>query len=92
MKMEELMRLTFNILDSVDLLSMLGEKEEEIHDFMDRLNRTLEPEVEKYPELEGCLFNGVNDVEFIDYLRQRYPGEFYDREVSIYYVGKIKKK
>lgn len=89
--MEDLMKITFDILDKVDILSMLEEnKEVEVFSLMDRLMEILKSEVEKYPELEGCLFNGVNEVEFIDYLRKRYKEKIYNREISIYYVGKRK--
>ena len=88
---EELMRLTFEILDKIDVLSLIEEdKEIEVRGFMDKLSTLLKPEVDKYPELEGCLFNMVSSVDFIDYLKKRYKEKLYDREKIIYYITKRK--
>lgn len=55
---------------------------------MNNLERALESEVAKHPELEGCLFNAVNDVEFAEYLEKRYKSRLYTREVTTIYIGR----
>lgn len=84
---EKSMERTFELLDTVDIKSVIGVgKEMEVHDLMDILEVMLKDDVEKYPELEGFLFDNVSACEFIDYLVNRYEN-LHDREVIANYIS-----
>ena len=76
---EKSMTTTFRLLDTIDIAEIVGGKEWEIFKLEDKLEELLKDEVKKYPELEGCLFDGVADCEFIEYLEKRYNKRFYQR-------------
>lgn len=68
---EDTMTATFSILDSTDLRPYLTCKIE-VSELMEWLENDLREDVEKHPELEGCLFNFVSKEEFISYLENRF--------------------
>ncbi|MBR4590165.1 MAG: hypothetical protein IKO36_05805 [Bacteroidaceae bacterium] len=88
---EKSMQTTFNLLNEVDILSIImdkknGGKEIEVHDLMDTIEAQVGEKVFEYPELEGFLFDAVSDCEFIEYLENRYPNKVYSREITKYYI------
>ena len=70
---EKSMTTTFRLLNTVDILELIGEGEIEVYNLMKKLEENLKNEVDKYEELEGCLFDAVNEEEFVEYLEKRYP-------------------
>lgn len=68
---EDTMKATFSVLDNTDLSPYLT-CEIEVGELMEWLEDDLRDEVEKHPELEGCLFNFVSKEEFISYLENRF--------------------
>lgn len=87
------MARTFELLDTVDIEKLIFKecqtREIETYDLMGKLEDILEDEVTKYPELEGFLFDCVNDVEFIEYIEDRYKGRLGNREVIKNYISII---
>jgi hypothetical protein len=88
---EKSMQTTFNLLDEIDIMSILnkkrGRREIEVHELMEILKEHVGEKVDDYPELEGCLFDAVNDYEFIEYLENRYKKQIYSRELITNYIG-----
>lgn len=78
---EKSMKTTFRLLDTVDILELIGEGEIEIYNLMKKLEENLKNEVDKHEELEGCLFDVVNEEEFVEYLEKRYPKKIRNREI-----------
>lgn len=68
---EDTIPATLSILDDTNLLPYLTCKIE-VGELMEWLEEDLRDEVEKHPELEGCLFNFVSKEEFISYLENRF--------------------
>lgn len=85
-ELEKSMSTTFRLLDTVDILLLIGEGEIEVYNLMEKLKDHLKNEVDKYEELEGCLFNAVNEEEFIEYLDKRYPKRIRNREIIKNYL------
>ena len=87
---EKSMQTTFNLLDEIDIMSILnkkrGRREIEVHELMEILKEHVGEKVDEYPELEGCLFDAVNDYEFIEYLEKRYPTKIGNREIIKNYL------
>jgi hypothetical protein len=87
---EKSMQTTFNLLDEIDIMSILnkkrGRREIEVHELMEILKEHVGEKVDDYPELEGCLFDAVNDYEFIEYLEKRYPKKICNREIIKNYL------
>ena len=87
---EKSMQTTFNLLDEIDIMSILnkkrGRREIEVHELMEILKEHVGEKVDDYPELEGCLFDAVNDYEFIEYLEKRYPKKIGNREIIKNYL------
>ena len=85
------MQTTFTLLDEIDIMSILNKKrgcrEIEVHELMEILKEHVGEKVDDYPELEGCLFDAVNDYEFIEYLEKRYKKQIYSRELITHYIG-----
>lgn len=79
------MEMTFALLDTVDIKSVVGDKEVEAYKLMDTLEDMLQEEVNKHPELEGHLFDWVSECEFIEYLEKRYGRCSW--EVTINYIS-----
>ena len=87
------MKTTFKLLDKIDILSLLEQKDKEVKvfDLMDEIKELVsEDEVDKYPELEGSLYLMVNDSDFLEYLFRRYPGRINHKQIVIDYLS-IKK-
>ena len=84
---EKSMATTFRLLDTIDIAEVVGDIEWEVYKLEEKLEYLLRDEIEKYPELEGCLFDAVGDCEFIEYLEKRYGKRFYNREVIRNYVS-----
>ena len=82
---EKSMERTFALLDTVDFKAVVGKGEVEAHKLMDILEYMLQEEVDKYPELEGFLFDNVSECEFVEYLEKRYGR--CSREVTINYIS-----
>lgn len=89
--LEKSMQTTFTLLDEIDIMSILnnerGRREIEVHELMEILKERVGEKVDDYPELEGCLFDAVNDYEFIEYLEKRYKKQIYSRELITHYIG-----
>lgn len=89
--LEKSMQTTFTLLDEIDIMSILnkerGRREIEVHELMEILKEHVGEKVDDYPELEGCLFDAVNDYEFIEYLENRYKKQIYSRELITHYIG-----
>lgn len=83
---EKSMTTTFRLLDTVDILELIGEGEIEVYNLMNKLEENLKNEVDKHEELEGCLFDAVNEEEFIEYLEKRYPKKIRNREIYKNYL------
>ena len=81
------METTFRLLDTIDIADVVGDIEWDVYKLEEKLEYLLRDDVEKYPELEGCLFDAVGDCEFIEYLEKRYGKRFYNREVIRNYVS-----
>ena len=84
--LEKSMSTTFRLLDIVDILGLIGGGEIEVYDLMEKLENHLKNEVDKYEELEGCLFDAVSKEEFIEYLEKRYPKKICNREIIKNYL------
>ena len=84
---EKSMATTFRLLDTIDIADVVGDIEWEVYKLEEKLEYLLRDEVEKYPELEGFLFDAVSDCEFIEYLEKRYGKRFYNKEVIRNYVS-----
>lgn len=85
-ELEKSMSTTFRLLDTVDILGLISEGEIEVYNLMEKLEDYLKNELDKYEELEGCLFNAVNEAEFIEYLDKRYPKKIKNREIYKNYL------
>ena len=84
------MKTTFKLLDKIDILSLLEQKDKEVKvfDLMDEIKELVsEDEVDKYPELEGSLYLMVNDSDFLEYLFRRYPGRINHNQIIINYIS-----
>lgn len=82
---EEEMKRQYEVLDQYDFTPYL-----EIYDDIDALMFNFEYECnidQLPPEFQNCVFNFISTEEFIDYLRDRYPGYSYD-EVTTYKINK----
>ena len=89
------METTFKLLDKIDILSLLEQKNGEVrvYDLMDEIKELVsEDEVDKYPELEGSLYLMVNDSDFLEYLFRRYPGRINHEQIVIDYLSVKKLK
>ena len=89
------METTFKLLDKIDILSLLEQKDKEVKvfDLMDEIKELVsEDEVDKYPELEGSLYLMVNDSDFLEYLFRRYPGRINHNQIVIDYLSVKKLK
>ena len=84
---EKSMTTTLKLLDTIDIAEVVGDIEWDVYKLEEKLEYLLRDEIEKYPELEGCLFDAVGDCEFIEYLEKRYGKRFYNREVIRNYVS-----
>ena len=88
--LEKSMQTTFTLLDEIDIMSILnkerGRREIEVHELMEILEEYVGEKVDDYPELEGCLFDAVNDYDFIEYLEKRYKKQIYCQEVITHYI------
>ena len=83
---EKSMTTTFRLLNTVDILELIGEGEIEVYNLMNKLEENLKNEVNKYEELEGCLFDAVNEEEFVEYLEKRYLKKIRNREIYKNYL------
>ena len=84
------METTFNLLDKIDILSLLKQKDGDVtvFDLMDEIKDLIgEDEIGKYPELQGSLFLVVNDSDFLEYLFRRYPGRINHNQIIINYIS-----
>ena len=86
----DLMNATFKLLDKIDILSLLEQKDGkdvEVYDLMMEIKELVsEDEVDKYPELEGSLYLMVNESDFLEYLYRRYPGKIHlNQNQNIYF-------
>ena len=84
------MDATFKLLDKIDILSLLEQKDGkdvEVYDLMMEIKELVsEDEVDKYPELEGSLYLMVNESDFLEYLYRRYPGKIHLNQIVINYI------
>lgn len=69
----------YKVLEQIDFLPYIEKcKRKEVYELMDMMeddfNNT--PLVQDNKYLEGTLFNWINEIELIDYLRQRYSNQF----------------
>lgn len=85
-ELEKSMSTTFRLLDTIDILGLISEGGIEVYNLMNKLEDHLKNELDKYEELEGCLFNAVNEDEFIEYLDKRYPKKIKNREIYKNYL------
>lgn len=85
---EKTMEATFSILDGTDIEAVAGTRkgEWEVSELMRRLESMTRDEVAGHPELEGCLFNFVNEDEFVRYLEKRYDNVC-STEVTTNYIS-----
>lgn len=85
---EKTMEATFSILDGTDIEAVAGTRkgEWEVSELMRKLESMTRDEVAGHPELEGCLFNFVNEDEFVEYLEKRYDNVC-STEVTTNYIS-----
>ena len=84
------METTFNLLDKIDILSLLKQKDGNVtvFDLMDDIKELVsKDEIDKFPELQGSLFLVVNDSDFLEYLFRRYPGRINHNQIVIDYLS-----
>lgn len=94
MSIDDAIRLNFDLLDKIDLLPFVNEREDP-YDIMDAIEGAYEDhefseEVEAIVEgdtLQGFIFNYVGLEDFIEYLHSRY-GTTFNSEIKYWVVNR----
>lgn len=94
MSIDDAIRLNFELLDKIDLLPFINEREDP-YDIMDAIKGAYEDhefseEVEAIVEgdtLQGFIFNYVSLEDFIEYLHSRY-GTTFNSEIKYWVVNR----
>ena len=94
MSIDDAIRLNFELLDKIDLLPFINEREDP-YDIMDAIEGAYEDhefskEVEAIVEgdtLQGFIFNYVSVEDFIEYLHSRY-GTTFNSEIKYWVVNR----
>lgn len=94
MSIDDAIRLNFELLDKIDLLPFINEREDP-YDIMDAIEGAYEDhefseEVEAIVEgdtLQGFIFNYVSLEDFIEYLHSRY-GTTFNSEIKYWVVNR----
>jgi len=94
MSIDDAIRLNFELLDKIDLLPFINEREDP-YDIMDAIEGAYEDhefseEVETIVEgdtLQGFIFNYVSVEDFIEYLHSRY-GTTFNSEIKYWVVNR----
>ena len=94
MSIDDAIRLNFELLDKIDLLPFINEREDP-YDIMDAIESAYEDhefskEVETIVEgdtLQGFIFNYVSVEDFIEYLHSRY-GTTFNSEIKYWVVNR----
>lgn len=76
-----------DFLDSIDFTPYLGMEGVTLEDIMDTIEFDYESSnfVEMPEELEGNVFNNMDETEFAEYLEERYPGLLIREVVEVHH-------
>lgn len=76
-----------DFLDSIDFTPYLGIEGVTLEDIMDTIEFDYESSnfVEMPEELEGNVFNNMDEAEFAEYLEERYPGLLIREVVEVHH-------
>ena len=80
-------KANYAALDKIDMEKYLTNRPYcKLHDIMDYIESDYDnTELTNNEDLEGCIFNWLDEDEFAEYLEKRYPGRFKSKEVVITY-------